>query len=266
MKMKNSFIPLDIFTQATSSWWLVAVLMMIGGILGLFLHGFTPPIFEAHAKFSVTIDYTRTGYLSDIQEDQAMRGIGSLIGSDLIMQRTVNAAHLAGVDISLDEFKQKSTMERGDFNWLIRVRDKDAQKAADLVNQWADHADKELLEASQHALRAEELFNYLDSIENCLQRTTLGSEAKTPCTFPNLPIILEEIKNTGEIAYQEKEASRGLMPALSIELVEKSQIPSSPVVFGRNAFILAGSFIGLILGIFITFLWGNKPKIKRLGD
>jgi hypothetical protein len=262
--MKNSFIPFDIFKQVTSSWWLVAILMIIGGLWGLFSHSFTPPIFEGQARFSVTIDYTRTGYLSDIQEDQAMRGIGSLIGSDIILQRTVNAAHTASVEISLDEFKQKSTLERGDFNWFIRFRDKDAQKAADMVNLWADQANEELLEATQHAFRAEELFNYLDSIESCLQRTTLGSDAKAPCSFPNLPIILEEIQKTGEIAYQEKEASKGLMPALSIKLVEKSQVPLSPVVFSRNAFILAGSFIGLVLGILITFFWGNKPKIKRL--
>jgi uncharacterized protein involved in exopolysaccharide biosynthesis len=261
--MKYSFIPFDLFKQAISSWWLVT-LMIIGGFLGLFFHGFASPIFEAQAKFSVTIDYTRTGYLSDIQEDQAMRGIGSLIGSDLILQRTVNAAHSASVDISLDEFRQKSTLERGDFNWFIRFRDKDAQKAADLVNQWADQANKEILEASQHALRTEELFNYLDSIETCLQRTTFGSEAKAPCSFPNLPIILEEIQKTGEIAYQEKEASRGLMSAISISLVEKSQLPTSPVVFNRNVLVLAGSFIGLLIGILITFLWGNDPKNKRL--
>jgi hypothetical protein len=264
MKMKNSFIPFDIFKQATLSWWWVAILMIIGGLLGLFIHGFTPPIFEAQAIFSITIDYTRTGYLSDIQEDQAMRGIGSLIGSDLILQRTVMAALTKGLDITLDEFKQKSTLERGEFEWFIRFRDKDAHRAADLVNQWADNAFQELSDASLHALRAEELSNYLDSIETCLQRTTFGSDAKAPCSFPNLPIILEEIQKTGEIVYQEKEASRGLMPALSINLVEKSPVPSSPVVYNRNAFILAGSLIGLLIGIIFTFLWGNKPKIKRL--
>jgi hypothetical protein len=137
-------------------------------------------------------------------------------------------------------------------------------KAAELVNQWADQAFQELSDASHHALRAEELSIYLDSIETCLQRTTLGSDAKAPCSFPNLPIILEEIQKTGEIVYQEKEASRGLMPALSINIVEKSQVPRSSVVFNRNAFVLAGSFIGLLFGILFTFLWGNKPKIKRL--
>jgi hypothetical protein len=264
--MKNSFIPFDIFKQATSSWLLIAILMIFCGLLGQFFHGFTPPLYEAQARFSVTIDYTRTGYLSDIQEDQAMRGIGSLIGSDLILQRTINAAQNASVDISLDEFKRKSTLERGDFDWFIRFRDKDAQKAADLVNRWADQANIELLEASQHAIRTEELFNYLDSIESCLQRTTLGSDAKIPCSFPNLSIILEEIQKTGEIAYQEKEASRGLMAALSINLIEKSQVPLSPVVFNQNAFILAGSFIGFLFGILITFLWGNKLKILRMRD
>lgn len=262
--MKNSFIPFDLLKRITPRWWFLALMMIFSGLLGLFLHGFTLPIFEAQARFTVTIDYTRTGYLSDIQEDQAMRGIGSLIGSDLILQRTVVAAHSSGLEISFDEFKQKSALERGEFDWFIRFRDKDPHKAADLVNLWADQADQELKKASSHALRAEELLNYLYSMETCLQRTTLGTDAKAPCAFPNLSKILEEIQKTGEVAYQEKEASRGLIPALSINLVEKSQVPSTPVIFNRNAFVLAGSFIGLILGVFITLFWGNKPKIKRL--
>ena len=264
--MNNSFIPLDLLKRITPRWWFLALTMILGGLLGLIFHGFTPPIFEAKARFMVTIDYTRTGYLSDIQEDQAMRGIGSLIGSDIILQRTVTTAHSSGLEISLDEFKQKSTLERGEFDWFIRFRDKDSHKASDLVNLWAEQADQELKLASSHALRAEELLNYLDSIETCFQRTTLGNDMKAPCTFPNLSKILEEIQKTGEMAYLEKEASRGLMPALSINLVEKSQVPQTPVIFNRNAFVLAGSFIGLILGVFITFLWGNKPKIKRLRD
>jgi capsular polysaccharide biosynthesis protein len=264
MQMKNSFIPFDLLKQITPRWWFFAMVMITGGLLGLFLHGFSNPIFEAKARFMVTIDYTRTGYLSDIQEDQAMRGIGSLIGSDLILQRAVEMANSSGLKISFDEFKQKSILERGEFDWFIRFRDKDPQKATDLVNLWADQADQELKKVSSHALRAEELLNYLDSIETCLQRTTLGNDAKAPCTFPNLSKILEEIQKTGELAYQEKEASRGIMPALSINLVEKSQVAPTPVLYNRNSFILAGSFFGLILGIFIAFLLRNKPIIKRL--
>jgi hypothetical protein len=264
MKIKNSFIPLDFLMRIISRWWFLTLVMIIGGLLGLFLHSFSNPIFEAKARFMVTIDYTRTGYLSDIQEDQAMRGVGSLIGSDLIIKRAVDMANSSGLKISFDEFKQKSILERGEFDWFIRFRDRDLQKATDLVNLWADQADQELKKVSSHALRAEELLNYLDSIETCLQRTTLGNDAKAPCAFPNLSKILEEIQKTGEMAYQEKESSRGIMPALSINLVEKSLVPPIPVVFNRNAFILAGSFLGLILGVFITFLWGNKPKIKRL--
>jgi len=262
--MKNSIIPFDLFKLTASRWWLILLMMIFGSLLGLFFHSFTPPIFEAQARFVVTIDYTRTGYLSDIQEDQAMRSVGSLIGSDIILQRTVVSAHSSGLEISFDELKQESALERGEFEWFIRIRDKDAHKAAELVNLWADQANQELKDTSIHALRADELLNYLDSIETCLQRTTLGNDSKAPCTFPNLNTILEEIQKTGEKAYQEKELSKGLMLALSVNLSEKSQVPKSPVIFNRNAFVLAGSLIGLIVGAFITFLWGYKPKVKRV--
>ena len=61
---------------------ITSVLMIAGGLLGLLVSQVRAPIFESSAVFSVTIDYTQTGALTDIQEDQAMRGVGSVIFSD----------------------------------------------------------------------------------------------------------------------------------------------------------------------------------------
>ena len=264
--MKEYFVPKDFFDKMLRYWFYLPIGMLLGGIIGLLLNGFVPPVYEAQAKFVVTIDYTRTGYLSDIQEDQAMRGIGSLINSDFILQRTINAAHSEYPGVLFSDIKKQSRLERGEFEWYIRIRDNDAQRATTLVNLWAEKADEVLKESLSHAFQAERLFQVLDSLEMCLQRITIGVESIAPCTINNMDQLLLDIQTVGEKAYQEKEASRGLMPALAVDLVEKSQIPVQPVVFARNAFVLAGAILGLILMFVWIFTFDlMKPGKKARG-
>ncbi len=264
--MKEYFVPKDYFVKMLRHWFYLPIGMLLGGILGLLLNGFVPPVYEAQAKFVVTIDYTRTGYLSDIQEDQAMRGIGSLINSDFILQKTIDDAHSEYADASFSDIKKQSRLERGEFEWYIRIRDKDARKANTLVNLWAEKADEVLKESLSHAFKAERLFQVLDSLEICLQRITIGVESIAPCTINKMDQLLQDIKKVGEEAYQEKEASRGLMPALAVDLIEKSQLPVQPVVFARNAFVLAGAMLGLIFMLIWIFAVDHiKPGKKVLG-
>lgn len=266
--MDNSYIPKDFYQKLIRFWFYLPIAMIIGGVFGLFLHFLIPSIFEAQAKFIVTIDYTRTGYLSDIQEDQAMRSIGSLINSDFVLQKTVDIANLHGEDITLPELREKSRLERGEFEWYIRIRDQSAEKASQLVNFWAEQADRVLTDASLHSIKAEELFNYLDSMELCLQRITQGLNSCSPCEVKNTNQILDEINSVGMLAYQEKEASRGIMPALSVELRERSQPPLHPVVFARNSFVFGGAIIGMmIILIWIAFKETKQSeKDKRTRD
>ena len=264
--MKEYFIPKDIFDKVLRHWFYLPIGMLLGGIVGLILNGLVPPVYEAQAKFVVTIDYTRTGYLSDIQEDQAMRGIGSLINSDFILQKMVDEANLVNADVSFSEIKKQSRLERGEFEWYIRIRDKDAQKATTLVNLWAEKADEVLKESLLHAFKAERLFQVLDSLEMCLQRVTIGVGSTALCTMNNIDQLILDIQTVGEKAYQEKEISRSLMPALAVDLVEKSRVPVQPVVFARNAFVLAGAMLGLItMIVWIFSLDLFKPWKKARG-
>ena len=256
--MKNFYIPLDFVKRNIHQWWIFAVLMIAGGVLGLVFSNFQSPIFESKAVFSITIDYSRTGAVSDIQEDQAMRGIANVIGSDDVLQKTLDYAKKEGLDITIQEFKQKSFLEREGFSWTLRVRDRNPQVASDLVNYWADNADLIIKDATYHALRADSLIKYLDSLEYCLERTTAFNESYVPCTFPSLLAILKEIQTTGENAYKEKDASLGMMAALSIQLVEKGRVSSSPVIFRRSALVFAGSFIGLLIAVILIIVSGKR--------
>jgi hypothetical protein len=260
--MTENYSPKDFFEKMLRYWFYIPIAMVIGGLVGLIINGFIPPIYEAQAKFLVTIDYTRTGYLSDIQEDQAMRGIGSLIGSDFILKKTIDVVNSIYPDISFSDIKEKARLERGEFEWFIRIRDNNPQIASDLVNYWAEQANDVVQEALNHSFEAERLFQLLDSYELCLQRMTMGVGSMAQCSSINLDQLILDIQKVGAKAYQEKESSRGLMPAASVNLVEKSLVPIKPVVFARNAFVLAGALLGLILILFLIIKMDYKKARK----
>ncbi len=261
--MNNFFIPVDFFRRNYHQWWLFAVLMIAGGVFGLVFSNFQSPIYESKAVFSITIDYSRTGAVSDIQEDQAMRGIANVIESDAVLQKTLDATQEIGLDFSIQDFKQKSFLEREGFSWTLRIRDSNPKTAADLVNLWAENAYLVLKDATYHALRADSLIKYLDSLEYCLERTTAANESYVPCKFPNLMAILSEIQSTGEIAYKEKEASLGMMAALDVKLVEKGKAAISPVIFRRSSLVFAGMVIGLVFAVILFIVRNGEKTIQR---
>ena len=53
---------------------------------------------------------------------------------------------------------------------------------------------------------------------------------------------------------KELAASQGLLPALIFDLSEKASPPEDPLRYGQNTLVLAGGFIGFLVGIWATNL------------
>ena len=123
-------------------WMVTSALMITGGLLGLLVSQARAPIFESSAVFSVTIDYTQTGALTDIQEDQAMRGVGSVILSDRVIDNTLSAINKESASgLSRTDFLENSFLDREEFRWTLRYRDPDPKVAEMAVNEWSKSAD-----------------------------------------------------------------------------------------------------------------------------
>ncbi len=136
MGSNDGFILMEFLKKLFAGWKKITILMVIGGLCGLGASKIMAPIYETRAVIAVTIDYTRTGALSDIQEDQAMRGLGSAIDSDAVREQVRQKAEQAGISIDRSSMAKNFTLERDDFRWFLRVRDSDAERAATLANLW----------------------------------------------------------------------------------------------------------------------------------
>jgi capsular polysaccharide biosynthesis protein len=235
-------------------WQIHSILMIIGGLIGFSFSYLNPPVFESSASFSVTIDYTQTGSLTDIQEDQAMRGVGSVLSSDLVVTQTLEQLkNEFNLDISLSDFFANSFVDREDFRWTLRYRDTDPNKTALIINTWAKNSDQTIQTALSHSQVSSLLLDSLKKMESCLQNAYIGTP-ESYCGFNNFDSLINSITALSSLIQNEKVSSLGLFNSLSVSLVNGSQNPPIIVLRERNLLVISGALIGLILSIAASYV------------
>lgn len=264
--MSDSFYPRDTIERAMSNWWLIVVIMVLGAGVGWLFHQMHPPVYEAEVTLSTSIDFSRTGFLTDVEEDQAVDLIGDIISSTKVLERVVKQSKSEGLAIDLGTLQSISYIERQNFQWIFRIRHPDPNTASYLVNMWAKEAYKVLSKASKHALIAEGLLRYLDSLETCLEQLAMSEPVHSFCDVQNLDQILKELESTGEEAQREKLASQGLSPAMGFGICEVAVTPEKPVQYGRNQIMLSGAMIGFVFAIWAIYLQLPERIIERKPD
>jgi len=243
------FAPRNELLRMLKYGWLIAIAMLLGAALGAIFHRFQPPLYESKAEITVQIDYSRTGYFSDIEQDQVMETVGDYISSSEVKE---NAAKIAGWpdgQIENGDYLQQFFLERQNFRWVLRVRSPDAALSSASVNAWADQADRAISDGLEHAIIADGLENYMASLEKCLEQITLVEPVQAFCNFQNLAEIQNELKSTAPILKDERVLSKGLFSGISYHVSEKAATSGLLIQRGRNTYILAGLIIGLIMGI-----------------
>lgn len=245
---ENVFSPLHVLMNAIRFWWVVFLMMFIGGLMGWLIHLSRPPVYEAIGRFSASIDFVSTGPLSQYEEDVALNAIGGIVTSDDLLRTVVDQAAAQEIQTSLVELKENSSVERRLNTWDIRVRDTDAEDAEQIASLWVEQGQAVLLESYQHALEAERLIRYLRSLQDCLAQTGDSQQVNVPCGPGSLSEIQEEIRAAGEAYNRERLAAKGIFYGLTIGPTDRAVLSPEPVIYDRNQMVLAGSLIGLLLG------------------
>jgi hypothetical protein len=252
--MEKAFYPRDTLEQAIHSWWFIVLFMVLGGVAGLIFSWIRPPVYDAKAVFTTSIDLTRTGELSDVEVDQAIGIVGDIISSTDITEQVVQKGKAAGINIDASNFEDMATTVRKNYLWEVHILNNNPNTAVLLANIWADTAANALGIAYRHALLAQGYQRYLDSLESCLGQTATIEPAQSTCSRSNLANIQLELAKTGSLVKQEKQASQGLLPAVLVSLSEKAHSLSKPVLFGRNLSVFSGALVGFLLALWAIFL------------
>jgi hypothetical protein len=245
---------LDLIKVITARWYALIAGMIVGGLFAWGGTFFMPPIYESDAVFYVSIDYTQTGMLTDIEEDQVMRGIGDLIFSDETTLAAIEELEGEGVKISKEEFYDDAIFEREEFRWAIRYRDPNPVLAYQVVHAWAHQADILIQNSLAHARTTASYEEVLKGLESCLQRTTQTTAYDDACSVENIDTILTKIDELNGLIAAEKDASRGLFSGAATELVEEPEISVKPMRHQVNILVLSGVFVGLLVCIVLLVI------------
>lgn len=257
--MNDDFSPLETIQLAMRKWWLIALLMILGGLFGILFYQLRQPVYEATVAFSMGIDYTRTGPISQYDGDHALGMAGTLISSTRIKEEVISTARENGFEIEFDSLHENSFLERKAHVWILRVQSEDPATAASLANFWAEIALRELTNAYQHALEKEKLERYGLSLVNCLEMTVSTQPISAPCQFGSMRSLQEEITLVQANIMEEKQASYNIFPGLLFGEVSKAVVPTDPVRYGRGSLALAGMVIGFTIALLLIHI----PRKQR---
>ncbi|MCL4562646.1 MAG: hypothetical protein M1281_18800 [Chloroflexi bacterium] len=256
----NEFSPLDRFSRALDYWWLIVILTIAGGVAGWGIHRLLLPEYEARAVISVSINYSQTGQLTQFEEDRALDMVGGLVQSTPVLDAIAKQAQASQIQVSAADLTRMGFWQRNEYVWVLKLRSRSPTDAQTLTNLWADEAYHQLNTAYQHALNAQNLQRYLNSLESCLSNTAASRPVLNPCNMSSLADLQTQLQSTGTAMYNELKASRGISPALSFDLSQKASLPVQPAAYGMNSLVLAGALIGFVVGIWLV----NNPQALQL--
>jgi hypothetical protein len=249
---------LEWLENLAARWYILVAGMILGGLLGWGGAMLKAPVYEANAVFTVTIDYTQTGALSDIEEDQAMRGVGDIIFSEEVIDVTLKRLESEGLNLSKDEFYDDAIFDREEFRWAIRYRDADPQLAYQVLHAWEATSDEILQDSLVHARLGAAYQQVLNGLTTCLERGTLMEAGGERCSLDNLDEILAKTNQVSGLITDELAQSRGLFAALTVVLSDPVTVPTLPVRFQTNVLVFSGMFSGLLLAIIFLTIAARK--------
>lgn len=264
--MTDDFSPAAATRRVIGAWVWVAGFILMGGLLGWLIHSLRTPLYEGRATLRMGIDYTRTGWPNEIEEDRAIELAGFVFTSRPVLEETAAAANAEGISITADEFFKSLALERRSYTWILRVLNPRPQTAARLAELWLQTGLKTLDRAMEHAFKAEELRRQVDGLETCLADAARVDPAGGLCSIQTLAELQAQLAVTGAAYQQERTASLGLSTAVLYGEGEPVTLPERPVLYGRAGMMAAGMGIGLVLALLLTGLgWlpGLRVKSKR---
>lgn len=261
--LNQGFSPLDTLTQALRFWWFLSLLILLGGMAGVLVHQLRPPVYEAVGHFPAGIDFVATGPLTQYEEDVALNAVGNVLNSSIVLDRVVNRAKEKGIAIDRTDLAKMAVFERKFTTWDLRVRSMDRRMAEQITNLWLEEGQAQLLESYQHSLQAEQISNYLQSLESCLGKSVSGEPSTALCTYSRFREIQVDLQEAGKTLVQERKAALGLFSGLTIGPASAVSISQQPVIFGRSQLVLSGSMIGLLAGFWLLNLGIPARWMKR---
>lgn len=259
----NDLSPRTLFERILSTWWIIAALMILGGLAGWVFGRFRAPVYEATAAYEVSLDQQQIANrlsippsqlpLNAVAQDTYLIPVENSFTDPAVRNRLVADATAQGIKLKYTDINQTNfSIDLRGVLWLIRVRNTDPVVAARLANLWVAAANTALLEEQAHSNQAQALQVQRAAVQKCFSE--LDFAAANPCagtSFSTPDVLQAYLNQLDQQINSEMLADHNIDPALTFVVAQPAEPPAQPVLNATGELILAGSLIGLLAGIVI---------------
>lgn len=262
----DDFYLSDVMDRVVRYWWLSALCMVIGGLIGLLVSVFSKPIYESTSIITTVIDFAYSGNLTDYEEDHILSTIGDVIQSDLVMNPVITQGLNSGVETSAQKMRAALSASRQGFRWELSTRLSDPV-AAQAANQlWLDAAIQALEQFRLDSIVSLAEINAQAGLENCFQQAVVVDPVSAYCSAAEFESLRVQINSIESDFTKGSLLTRLLASRLSFQVTQQPDLPLEPVHLGKNTSTLAGVLLGLLAAIILLFsnlkVWQKIGKIK----
>lgn len=245
--MENQeFSPRQSIERALMRWWIIVLATVLGGIAGWIFHLFQPPVYEATATITVTMEFNKWE-LTQAEEDLAFNSAEDIITSTQVKNQIIAEASTDGFPMDIYQLQQRMYYERKLSIWELHIRDRNPKLTAVLANIWADKALEVLNAALGHALKA-------DALE--YQISGMAKNLSTPDKAQEIQVA---IKDWISELIQERSLSGGIISVMTFSKTGTAIAPEKPVLYNIADLVIAGAFIGFVISLWVV----NSYKVQR---
>jgi len=242
------------------NWWVIALGMIIGGLVGLVVSFSLPPIYEAKFIIVTNVRIDDTKEITEVMLDAAINHVGDLAYNPVIMERLVDSMNKQGVSLTFDKIIDNTSTERRLNATHLKVRWRDPNISKQIANTWGLILYDMLQDGYKQSVIADDLTAYQDTLETCLLNETT-SACGTYCGLSKEELQKEITRLGLEIATARNE-SLGLYSELTVSQYQEADYPEKPTFYEQHSLILAGMGIGFLLSLLLLEVWLPNRKGK----
>jgi hypothetical protein len=263
-RMQNEIVARTSLDRLLAYWWVILFCMIGGAAIGWLVHLSQPALFESRSTISTSINYSETGFMTDLEEDHALSGIGDILLSDAVISKlqdsmSDNTRQSIGNDLLSHLFT-----EREGYRWVLRVQAGNADVAREVNQLWVDAAMQNLQTGLIHARQALLIHRQIADLENCFSESVSAIPSYPPCDFPSSHAVRQELEKLGSLYASENSLSEGILPALTFSIMEAANSSGAPVTFERAEMVFSGAIMGFLAGVIMVLAGFPKGSLKAL--
>jgi hypothetical protein len=203
----------------------------------------------------VALNFDQTQPLSQYDEDLALGKVASVVSANALRERALTEAgildHAAGESPGIGDSTLRTWLARKGTRWEFTASSYDPEISAQAANAWAVAANAKLTEARIHAFETKNLQVQLDQVHREIAelQSGYGTDKQGKEKIGRLEELADRLQSS---FLEELDAAEGVVSFTTFDFTEEAIPPTSPAVRGRGQLVLAGSTLGMLLGIILT--------------